>query len=58
MLYDDTMKCLKDTTKSIERLKELLHTTPTEADKLSKEQQDTLQVELVRFILAIKEFNK
>jgi Na+-translocating ferredoxin:NAD+ oxidoreductase RNF subunit RnfB len=58
MLYDETMKCLKDTTKSIEKLKKLLNTKPTESDKLTKEQQDKLQVELVRFILTVREFNK
>lgn len=58
MLYDETMKCLKDTTESIEKLKKLLNTKPTESDKLTKEQQDKLQVELVRFILTVREFNK
>lgn len=58
MLYDETMKCLKDTTESIEKLKKLLNTKPTESDKLTKEQQDKLQVELVRFILTVREFDK
>lgn len=58
MLYDETMKCLKDTTKSIEKLKSLLYASPTENDRLTKEQQDMLQVELVRFYLVIREFNK
>ena len=58
MLYDETMKCLKDTTESIEKLKKLLNTKPTKSDKLTKEQQDKLQVELVRFILTVREFNK
>lgn len=58
MLYDETMKCLKDTTKSIEKLKGLLYASPTENDRLTKEQQDMLQVELVRFYLVIREFNK
>lgn len=57
-LYDRAMKCLKDITENINELKAILESTPTDVNKLTKEEQDRLQVEMVRFMLTVREFNK
>lgn len=54
--YDRAMKLLRETTKNIADLNDVLK-APNK-DTLTKEEQESLQLGLLKLIVAVKEFGK
>lgn len=56
-LYDKIISSMSKVTNALNELKSLLTETPDEKDVLTKEEEQNLQTEMIKLIIATKQFN-
>lgn len=54
-LYDKAIECLSRVTNDLKELRSILQEKPDKDDKLTREEEQKLQIEMLRFTLAIKD---
>jgi hypothetical protein len=56
-LYDKIISSMSKVTNALNELKSILTETPEEKDVLTKEEEQNLQTEMIKLIIATKQFN-